>query len=50
VATLQNERGELWTLTNDLLAQKKPDGSPDYTDPNVFPVLWPVEKSVRAAA
>jgi phytanoyl-CoA dioxygenase PhyH len=33
--------GEPWHLFNDDLARKLDDGSPDYADPDVFPLLWP---------
>jgi Phytanoyl-CoA dioxygenase (PhyH) len=36
-----NERGVQWEITNDRLARKNPDGTPDYTDPSVFPIMWP---------
>ena len=36
-----NERGVEWEITNDRLARKTPDGTPDYTDPSVFPIMWP---------
>ena len=42
-----NERGEPWHLVNDDLCRKTVDGTPDYTDPTVFPVLWPSHRSVR---
>ncbi len=35
-----NEQGVPWEITNDRLARKDPDGSPDYTDPAVFPIMW----------
>ena len=35
-----NEQGVHWELTNDRLARKNPDGTPDYTDPNAFPIMW----------
>jgi hypothetical protein len=28
-------------VVNDRMARKLADGTPDYTDPAVFPVLWP---------
>ncbi|HEY3065758.1 MAG TPA: hypothetical protein VGL09_08200 [Methylomirabilota bacterium] len=34
------ERGIPWRLVNDQLCRQMPDGTPDYTDPAVFPVLW----------
>ena len=46
----KNEKGELWKLTNDLLARKNPDGSPDYTDPDVFPVMWTADERVPVAS
>lgn len=36
----RNERGELWQVVNDRMCRKGPDGEPDYTDPDVCPVLW----------
>ena len=36
-----DDTGQPWHLFNDDLARKLPDGSPDYTDPDVFPVVWP---------
>ena len=38
-----DDKGKPWHLFNDDLARKLPDGTPDYTDPNVFPVLWSAE-------
>ena len=35
-----NEQGIQWEITNDRLARKGPNGTPDYTDPSVFPVMW----------
>ena len=35
-----NEQGVQWELTNDRIARKDPDGTPDYTDPNAFPIMW----------
>lgn len=35
-----NDEGVPWHLTNDDLARKDSNGSPDYTDQDVFPVLW----------
>lgn len=35
-----NADGVPWHMVNDDLARRQPDGSPDYTDPAVFPVLW----------
>ena len=43
-----NEQGVQWELTNDRLARKKADGTPDYTDPSVFPVLWSDTTALRA--
>jgi ectoine hydroxylase-related dioxygenase (phytanoyl-CoA dioxygenase family) len=39
----RNEQGELWEITNDRLARKLPDGTPDYADPDIFPVMWSSE-------
>lgn len=36
-----DDQGEPWVLTNDRLARRTADGTPDYTDPDIFPVLWP---------
>jgi ectoine hydroxylase-related dioxygenase (phytanoyl-CoA dioxygenase family) len=41
-----NEKGVPWHIFIDDLARKLEDGSPDYTDPNVFPVLWKEDNSV----
>lgn len=35
-----NEAGEPWHITNDDLCRKNADGTPDYTDPAAFPVVW----------
>jgi ectoine hydroxylase-related dioxygenase (phytanoyl-CoA dioxygenase family) len=35
-----DDNGKPWHLFNDDLARKLPDGTPDYTDPDVFPVIW----------
>jgi Phytanoyl-CoA dioxygenase (PhyH) len=40
-----NDDGEPWHLFNDDLARKLDDGTPDYSDPAVFPVLWSSEQS-----
>jgi hypothetical protein len=37
-----NEEGVPWQITNDNLGRRGPDDVPDYTDPTVFPVLWPI--------
>jgi ectoine hydroxylase-related dioxygenase (phytanoyl-CoA dioxygenase family) len=37
--------GRPWHLFNDDLARKNADGTPDYSDPNVFPRLWPPTKT-----
>lgn len=36
----RNEAGEPWHITNDDLCRRDANGSPDYTDPLVFPVLF----------
>jgi hypothetical protein len=36
----RNERGIPWHIFLDDLAAKLPDGTPDYSDPAVFPTLW----------
>jgi hypothetical protein len=36
----RNERGIPWHIVNDRLCRVTADGTPDYTDPNAFPVLW----------
>lgn len=36
----RNEDGVPWHMTNDDLARKQADGTPDYSDPAVFPILW----------
>jgi hypothetical protein len=35
-----NAEGIAWELVNDRLAGKSSDGTPDYTDPATFPVIW----------
>jgi Phytanoyl-CoA dioxygenase (PhyH) len=35
-----DDRGKPWHLFNDDLARKLDDGTPDYSDPHVFPVIW----------
>jgi hypothetical protein len=35
-----DHEGKPWHLFNDDLARKLDDGTPDYSDPNVFPVMW----------
>ena len=35
-----NDKGIPWQLANDRLCRSAPDGTPDYTDPAVFPTLW----------
>ena len=35
-----NADGIAWELPNDRLAHKSSDGTPDYTDPAIFPVIW----------
>ena len=35
-----NDKGTPWQLANDRLCRSAPDGTPDYTDPAVFPTLW----------
>lgn len=39
----RNEQGVPWHIFNDDLARKLADGTPDYADPAVFPLLWPVD-------
>jgi len=36
----RNNKGIPWHIFLDDLAPKHEDGTPDYTDPSVFPVLW----------
>ena len=38
-----DDQGNPWHLFNDDLARKLDDGTPDYSDPNVFPVMWSAE-------
>jgi len=38
--SFRNHEGVVWRITNDDLARKDSHGTPDYTDPAVFPVLW----------
>jgi ectoine hydroxylase-related dioxygenase (phytanoyl-CoA dioxygenase family) len=35
-----NEHGVPWQLVNDRMCRRTLDGTPDYTDPAVFPTLW----------
>lgn len=35
-----NEKDELWQVVNDRMCRRGPDGHPDYTDPEICPVLW----------
>ena len=35
-----DDEGKPWHLFNDDLARRLDDGTPDYSDPAVFPVLW----------
>ena len=35
-----NERGIPWRLANNDMCRRTEEGDPDYTDPQVFPVLW----------
>jgi hypothetical protein len=42
-----NEKGIAWHIFNDDLARKLEDGTPDYGDPNVFPVLWTEHDPIR---
>jgi len=37
------EDGKQASHINDFLCRKNADGDPDYSDPEVFPVLWPSE-------
>lgn len=37
---LVNGDGVEWEVANDRLARKGTDGTPDYADPSVFPVMW----------
>ncbi len=36
----RNERGIPWHIFLDDLAPKREDGTPDYSDPHVFPIVW----------
>ena len=36
----RNDKGIPWHIFLDDLAPKREDGTPDYTDPSVFPALW----------
>lgn len=42
--------GKPWHVFNDDLARKLDDGTPDYTDPSVFPVMWPSRPDLVRAA
>jgi Phytanoyl-CoA dioxygenase (PhyH) len=47
---LDERTGKPWHVFNDDLARKLDDGTPDYTDPSVFPVMWSSSADrVRAA-
>jgi hypothetical protein len=35
-----NDKGVPWQIANDRMCRQTPDGNPDYTDPEIFPVLW----------
>ena len=35
-----NDQGVAWQLPNDRMCRRSPDGMPDYSDPEIFPVLW----------
>ena len=36
----RNDKGIPWHIVLDDLAPKREDGTPDYTNPSVFPALW----------
>jgi hypothetical protein len=38
-----NCRGHRSLHLNDLLCRKQPDGHPDYSDPDICPILWPTD-------
>lgn len=38
-----DEKGHRQAHINDLLCRKDADGNPDYSDPDIFPVLWSEE-------
>ncbi|MBG6082454.1 phytanoyl-CoA dioxygenase family protein [Rubrivivax gelatinosus] len=40
---VRGEGGAEAVHQNDMLCRRDADGAPDYTDPHVFPVLWPHE-------
>lgn len=35
-----NQKGEEVHIFNELLCRKLPNGNPDFSDPDVFPILW----------
>lgn len=39
-----NDTGRLQGHLNDLLCRKDAGGNPDYTDPDIFPELWPLRQ------
>ncbi len=41
----RNESGIPWHIFLDDLAAKRSDGTPDYSDPATFPVIWPSSTS-----
>lgn len=45
-----NENGRAVGHLNDLLCRKDANGNPDYSDPDVFPQLWPSPPKLRCAA
>jgi hypothetical protein len=38
-----DESGRRTVHINDLLVRKDAEGNPDYSDPDICPVLWPAE-------
>ena len=37
----QDERGKIYSHVNDVLCKPDASGAPDYSDPEICPVLWP---------
>jgi hypothetical protein len=46
----RNDRGVAWRIVNDQLCRTTRDGAPDYSDPEVFPVLWSDDDRERRPA
>jgi hypothetical protein len=44
-----DDQREPWVITNDRLARRTADGTRDYTDPDILPVLWPPSQDRHSA-